>query len=236
MIKVEADLFEKLKNCDKLFNDDDVSIITECIVIGYIHGYMNELTPNIILYCICQYYGNISISNILNNDLEWMTFIHMIDKELGKSIGLTKILDSKIDGLSVKSFHNKCDNKGPTICIFRNEYQYIFGGYTKVSWSMSAQYFKDANAFIFGIKPKLFVSHIKPDNTQYAIFCSKKYGPVFGYFGDIWLQDGYVSNGKYCNFTSQLWSYNCYQNLTTFDQTSKRIAFKVDSYEVYVLE
>ncbi|KXJ11976.1 hypothetical protein AC249_AIPGENE14178 [Exaiptasia diaphana] len=38
------------------------------------------------------------------------------------------------DGWDVtKTFHPKCDNKGPTVTIVRVD-RYIFGGYSDVSW------------------------------------------------------------------------------------------------------
>ena len=39
------------------------------------------------------------------------------------------------DGSNCKIFHNKCDNQGPTICLFKNEKGNIFGGYTSISWT-----------------------------------------------------------------------------------------------------
>ena len=32
------------------------------------------------------------------------------------------------DGMSGNAFHNHCNNKGPTICLFKSEKGYIFGG------------------------------------------------------------------------------------------------------------
>ena len=38
------------------------------------------------------------------------------------------------DGFAAKAFHSRCDNKGPTVVIV-NSNQYIFGGFTEVSWT-----------------------------------------------------------------------------------------------------
>ena len=32
------------------------------------------------------------------------------------------------DGSTAKSFHNKCDNQGPTLCLYKNDKENIFGG------------------------------------------------------------------------------------------------------------
>ena len=41
---------------------------------------------------------------------------------------------AKTDGWAASTFHSKCDNKGPTVTIIKVN-NYIFGGYTDVSWS-----------------------------------------------------------------------------------------------------
>ena len=53
------------------------------------------------------------------------------------------------DGMSVDVFHNKCNNKGPTISLFKNEKGYIFGGYTSVDWTSYDNYKSDPDSFIF---------------------------------------------------------------------------------------
>ena len=39
------------------------------------------------------------------------------------------------DGMTSFNFHNKCDNKGKTICLFLNDKGNIFGGYASISWT-----------------------------------------------------------------------------------------------------
>ena len=40
------------------------------------------------------------------------------------------------DGFAAETFHSKCDNLGPTVTIVKNG-NYIFGGFTDVSWARS---------------------------------------------------------------------------------------------------
>ena len=40
---------------------------------------------------------------------------------------------ASIDGWAARTFHSRCDGKGPTVTIIRVG-RYIFGGYTSVSW------------------------------------------------------------------------------------------------------
>ena len=41
---------------------------------------------------------------------------------------------AKTDGWAASTFHRNCDGRGPTVTIIK-AYDYIFGGYTDVSWS-----------------------------------------------------------------------------------------------------
>ena len=40
---------------------------------------------------------------------------------------------ASVDGWDARTFHSRCDGKGPTVTIIRVG-KYIFGGYTSVSW------------------------------------------------------------------------------------------------------
>ena len=54
-----------------------------------------------------------------------------------------------------KAFHKECDNKGLTLIIIQNEYDYIFGGYVSESWISDPIKVFDPTAFLFTIKPKM---------------------------------------------------------------------------------
>ena len=41
------------------------------------------------------------------------------------------------DGFEAKSFHSKCDNKGPTVTVVKSG-SFIFGGFTEVAWKSPA--------------------------------------------------------------------------------------------------
>ncbi len=42
---------------------------------------------------------------------------------------------------TAKSFHECCDNKGPTLIIIKSDGGWIFGGYTKKSWNRDSIYY-----------------------------------------------------------------------------------------------
>ena len=54
-----------------------------------------------------------------------------------------------------KAFHKKCDNKGPTLCLFKIKDKDIrYGGFASVSWDSNSNENRDENAFIFSINKK----------------------------------------------------------------------------------
>ena len=70
------------------------------------------------------------------------------------------------DGMTNKIFHNKCDNKGQTITLIKNEKGNIFGGYSSISWTSDGNFHSAPDSFLFtltnnyNIEPTKFVSKI----------------------------------------------------------------------------
>ena len=91
------------------------------------------------------------------------------------------------DGMEANYFHNKCNNQGPTISLFKNDKGNIFGGYASIDWTNSG--WKSApESFIFtltnihGTEPTKFPN----SNTSYSIYDGSDYGPIFGGGHDIY--------------------------------------------------
>ena len=95
---------------------------------------------------LCSFYNNIisewtqiykiktSYSVILNNNERKKEYINKIIEWSGyKSMEL--IYRGTRDGMTPNDFHNKCDNKGKTICLFLNDKDNIFGGYSSIPWT-----------------------------------------------------------------------------------------------------
>jgi hypothetical protein len=133
------------------------------------------------------------------------------------------------DGFGCTDFHGKCDGHGNTITLIRTTKNFIFGGYTPLSWDSSNRDKTDSShqSFVFTLSnPHEIGSRkfkLKPDQAQYAIQAYKGYGPVFGsgatirvyhncstrndnftnltgYVNDVGLDDKVVFTGEY-NFT-----------------------------------
>lgn len=89
-----------------------------------------------------------------------------------------------INGFKSEIFHKKCDHYKNTLTIIKSSNGNVFGGYTTQSWTPNDHNYKsDKDAFIFSLENK----NNKPLKiecnsgfAQFAIWCNKDYGPVFG--------------------------------------------------------
>ncbi|XP_078383144.1 uncharacterized protein LOC144665725 isoform X2 [Oculina patagonica] len=103
------------------------------------------------------------------------------------------------DGWAATTFHANCDGKGPTVTIIKVN-DYIFGGYTDVSWYSSSpcRYSAASKAFLFSLYN---IDGYAPVNlTQYgyanqAMYGCSSYGPTFGGH-DVFISDDAVNNNQ----------------------------------------
>ena len=107
------------------------------------------------------------------------------------------------DGMNNKNFHEKCDNKGPTINLFQNE-KCIFGGYNTRAWASNDQWIYSPDCFLFSL---VNIYNIEPtkfpfkNNDKYATYHGPHYGPIFGNGFDIGNDyDKSLNDSSYSNF------------------------------------
>jgi len=103
-------------------------------------------------------------SIILNESERKNEFVKIIYEWIGhKEVKL--IYRASRDGTTGKHFHKKCDNQGPTICLYKNNKGNIFGGYASISWKNEGGFVSAKDSFIFtltnihGIKPTKFINY-----------------------------------------------------------------------------
>ena len=85
------------------------------------------------------------------------------------------------DGMTSKDFHDKCDNKGKTICLFLNGKGNIFGGYSSIPWTSNGGEKKANDCFIFTLTNIYNTEPTKfPYGEDLSVFQSSNNGPVFG--------------------------------------------------------
>ncbi|KXJ14138.1 hypothetical protein AC249_AIPGENE7482 [Exaiptasia diaphana] len=157
---------------------------------------------------ILSNYGNDSYLQVLT------TYLDPVLQDCGTS-NWNLCWHARSDGWDVeKQFHPKCDGRGPSVTIVRVN-QYIFGGYTDVSWhknlgcTFSNQSFLYSLYSIKGYQPvKLNLTGL--DNNKYAILGYATNGPTFGC--DYLRPPGlYISNNASSNFQSHSYLGQPYQ-------------------------
>ena len=88
------------------------------------------------------------------------------------------------DGFGAKDFHSKCDGHSNTLTIVKaKESEFIFGGFTTVTWESSSLFKSDPNAFLFSLTnrdKRPLKTKIDPNKHQHAIHCNSDDGPTFG--------------------------------------------------------
>jgi len=114
------------------------------------------------------------------------------------------------DGASSTTFHNQCDNSGPSFSVFKvgthaNGQARLFGGYTENAWSASYGYRGYDDAFLFVLEPTIerFDVGYTYSNTTYSHI---SYGPTFGHGHDIYVNASMQL--AYCNFP---YAFSCDQ-------------------------
>ena len=133
------------------------------------------------------------------------------------------------DGDSSNIFHEKCDNKGPTIVLCKETSGQIFGGFTKAEWDNKDRHPKaDKDAFIFSItNNKKFNSK----NHENSIVCHPDFGPVFGFGGDLTIWNHFLSTES-----NNMWSEQKTYFDKNYDTTKNKKNFRLSELEVYLIK
>ncbi len=96
-------------------------------------------------------------------------------------------------------FHSRCDNKGPTVSLFKIEGGDCVGGYTEAQWQSTEneEYFKDRAATLFNLTQE---RKFKNKGTSKQIRCLKSCGPDFrvGGFSELGLTDDLFDGKETC--------------------------------------
>ena len=128
-----------------------------------------------------------------------MEYIRENDK-LFKFNYLNLLFRGTRDGDSTKICHKLCDNKQNVLIIIKSDSDYIFGGYCKIGFKETDNYFKneyknDDNCFLFSINLRKIYSVIKNKNVICHIESS--YGLCF--YTSLAFYDKFLNNNNsYC--------------------------------------
>ena len=84
------------------------------------------------------------------------------------------------NGDDKKTFHELCDNKGPTLTLFYVNDGNIVGIYTPLSWDSTSGWKDDMDTFIFNLNKNQKYKKLKQDHS---IYCTSSYGSYASCFG-----------------------------------------------------
>ena len=141
------------------------------------------------------------------------------------------------DGSTSKEFHDRCDNKGPTICLYKNDKDYIFGGYASISWNNNGGCHSAGDSFIFtltnihGIEPTKFPN----EDKNRSVYHNSNYGPCFG-SNDIDIRSDYKKSVSYSSFPYYYEDIlNKGKSIFTGNLDNNKIEFNIKEIEVFQL-
>ena len=198
---------------------------------------------------LCSFYNNIigdwtQIYNvktkgidsiILNNNEKKKEYINKIYEWTGyKSLEL--IYRGTRDGMTSNDFHKKCDNKGKTICLFLNDKNSIFGGYSSIPWIGGGGSKTSNDCFLFTLSN---IYNTEPTKFSYvksqSIYDSSDYGPVFGAGNDLYFPSNFIGDNS--NFSRFPYSYQDTlgkgKSIFTGDSNNNNQYFKLKEIEVF---
>lgn len=125
-----------------------------------------------------------------------------LSRELGGGVKLSLLFQASIHGFTGQAFHQRCDNRGPTVSVGYNSSGNVFGGYTSASFCQASKYVNDQKAFLFTFRGDKLTQY-PTINSPYALKMSGNSGPYFG--EDLVLMNGnqavvHSNPGNYYNF------------------------------------
>ncbi|XP_032224429.1 uncharacterized protein LOC5500053 [Nematostella vectensis] len=131
----------------------------------------------------CQ--GLESYSNLTWIDDHYLEDLYrfLVETEVSASANWRPCYQSYYNAGSARMFHSGCNSRGPTVTIVYVG-DFVFGGYTDVSWGSLERYKTSRDSFLFilygpqGYKPTKLP--LKTSPCEYAIYDDSSYGPTFG--------------------------------------------------------
>ena len=126
---------------------------------------------------------DLKYSTILNDNNERIFFQSLI-----KCNNMKLLYRLSRDGSEPTDFHRLCDNKGPTITLFKSDNNRKFGGYLSKNWESIGGWKTDNNVFLFSID--LNKKYKIKNNQKDTYYCDGIIGPDFcqlgfGNFGNL---------------------------------------------------
>jgi len=126
----------------------------------------------------------------------------------------TLLYSATRDGCDATTFHQKCDNQGPTVTVLYNPHDSVYGGYTGQSWNGGVGWINDPTALLYQLKFSGNDQRTKFPvvSSSHAIYCNNNYGPTFGaghnlhtFFSTINVSSGVYALNGYVRFNDSFY-------------------------------
>jgi hypothetical protein len=136
-----------------------------------------------------------TLDSTILTDLSHVRALQRYLSEADMGAGLDLLYRGSRDGLNARSFHQKCNNQGPTVTVVKSTESYIFGGFSDLPWtSQNTQYIQSNRAFLFGLhchgSNQPIKLPLKGNFNGNAIYRHSTHGPTFGVGYDLRLWGG----------------------------------------------
>lgn len=189
-------------------------------------------SPKIVESCTCLFDPNDAVClpcnsnkevtiNFPNSNIPKPLTSDLITSEIvqnlfGSDKNLILLYKASNDGFSAQTFHQKCNNQGPTLSVIRSTNGRIAGGYTPTSWASRNNYINvpQGQAFLFTISGNSAMKYYNNRYPQYSMYDGSNYGPTFGGGHDLYVSNN--SNNNNQNYTNTPHSYDTPSNSTLF--------------------
>ena len=128
--------------------------------------------PEILAAIIKEFLPN---SNCATEDQQKAYLLELLGN---KKLVTTLLYRGSDHGWTASDFHSRCDNKAPTISLFKVKDGDCIGGYTTAQWHSDDKYVGDMDAMLFNLS---CCRHFPTKKIGYGeIWCLRDYGPCFG--------------------------------------------------------
>ncbi|MCO4761805.1 MAG: TLD domain-containing protein [Myxococcales bacterium] len=134
-----------------------------------------------------------------------------------------------VHGASSSTFHSRCNNKGPTMTIIKNNLGYIYGGYAPVSWKSKGSYVATTQSFLFSVTSNNKYAYYKSSGN--AMYDRSNYGPTWGGNHDL-----YVNGNMTTGYANPGYSHKCPMCSSSCTACQKSVAGHYSSWQITELE
>lgn len=156
---------------------------------------------------------------------------------LGKDCHFKLLYKISRDGGSAEKFHELCDNKGPTVTIFYNKDNNVYGGYLSKNWQSNGGWITDELSFLFQLysnsewNPDIFSLLAEEDNVYFDEDSGPTFKDLHSFSGTIEKTSDY-----YAMITDDLFDNDSYYIGTEDAQSIANGHNNVTDLEVYLVK